>query len=281
MEAMPYIRTFRGKTFVIKYGGHAMVDNSLKEGFARDIVMLKYIGINPIVVHGGGPQIGQMLKKLGIESKFHNGIRITDDDTMDVVEMVLGGQVNKEIVRLINKQGGKAIGFTGIDGGLIKAKRLPEEKVSFDKEVNEIIDLGRVGNVSGVDTSILGAFDEEMFIPVIAPIGTSEDGEVLNINADLVAGSLARSLCSEKLILLTDVPGVLDQDKKLIQKLQFSKVNELLNEGVIHGGMIPKIKCCLDAILGGVKTAHIIDGRVVHSVLLEVFTDGGVGTIIQ
>ncbi|MBI2336560.1 MAG: acetylglutamate kinase [Deltaproteobacteria bacterium] len=280
MEAMPYIRKFRGKTFVIKYGGSAMVDEALKEGFAKDIVMLKYIGINPVIVHGGGPQIGEVLAKMGMESKFHKGVRITDDATMDVVEMVLAGQVNQEIVRLINRHGGKAVGYSGVDGNMIKAKKLPKEKVTFDKKVKEIIDLGRVGNVTEIDCSIITSNTSELSIPVIAPLGVSSEGEVLNINADLVAGAMAVALRAEKLILLTDVAGVLDDEGKLIHSLSHKTVKEWKEKGVISGGMIPKIKSCLDAVEKGVKSVHIIDGRVPHSILLEVFTDVGIGTVI-
>ena len=280
MEAMPYIRKFRGKTFVIKYGGSAMVDEALKEGFAKDIVMLKYIGINPVIVHGGGPQIGEVLAKMGMESKFHKGVRITDDATMDVVEMVLAGQVNQEIVRLINRHGGKAVGYSGVDGNMIKAKKLPKEKVTFDKKVKEIIDLGRVGNVTEIDCSIITSNTSELSIPVIAPLGVSPEGEVLNINADLVAGAMAVALGAEKLILLTDVAGVLDDEGKLIHSLSHKTVKEWKEKGVISGGMIPKIKSCLSAVEKGVKSVHIIDGRIPHSILLEVFTDVGIGTVI-
>ncbi|HCU24497.1 MAG TPA: acetylglutamate kinase [Deltaproteobacteria bacterium] len=281
MEALPYIRRFYGKVIVIKYGGHAMVDEGLKESFAKDIIMMRYIGMIPIVVHGGGPQIGSVLKQMGIESKFHNGIRITDEATMDVVEMVLVGKVNKEIVGLINQHGGRAIGLSGKDGQLLKARKLAEEKVSFDRKVNEIIDLGRVGNVSEVNASILTLLEKDNFIPVIAPVGVSESGEALNINADLVAGAIAGALQAEKLILLTDVEGVKDAKGKLISELGSSKATRLIEEQVISGGMIPKVTCCLRALAGGVKSAHIIDGRVQHAVLLEIFTDIGVGTILR
>ncbi len=281
MEALPYIRRFAGKTVVIKYGGNAMVDEKLKESFAKDVIMLDYIGLNPVVVHGGGPQIGQVLKKMGIESKFHNGMRITDEATMDVVEMVLVGDINKEIVSLINRHGGKAVGLSGKDGGLIKAKKLPKEKVTFDEKTPEVIDLGKVGNVSSVDPSILLTLDQARFIPVIAPVGISEKGETLNINADLMAGALAASLKSEKLVLLTDVEGVKDQDGKLISNLTRIEAKRLIKEGIIHGGMIPKVECALKALEQGVKSAHIVDGRVQHAVLLEIFTDTGVGTVIS
>lgn len=282
MEALPYIRRFYGKVIVIKYGGHAMVDEKLKESFAKDIIMMRYIGMNPIVVHGGGPQIGSVLKQMGIESKFHNGIRITDEQTMDVVEMVLVGKVNKEIVGLINQNGGRAIGLSGKDGALIKARKLAEEKVSFDREgVNEIIDLGRVGNVSEVNTGILHLLGKDNFIPVIAPVGFSESGEALNINADLVAGAIASALQAEKLVLLTDVEGVKDGQGQLISELPVTKAAKLIDEKVIQGGMIPKVSCCIKALASGVKSAHIIDGRVQHAVLLEIFTDKGVGTILH
>lgn len=281
MEALPYIKKFYGKTIVIKYGGHAMVDETLKETFAKDIVLMKYIGLNPVVVHGGGPQIGKVLEQMGIESKFHRGIRITDEATMDVVEMVLVGKVNKEIVRLINRNGGKAVGVSGADGELVKAKQLPKEKVTFDQKVHEIIDLGRVGNVTEVNASVLSVLDKDNFIPVIAPVGVSEKGVVLNINADLVAGAVASALQAEKLMLLTDVAGVKDEKGTLISNLNMSEGKRLIKEGVIKGGMIPKVECCIKAISNGVKSAHIIDGRVEHSILLEIFTDQGVGTVLS
>lgn len=281
MEALPYIRNFYGKSFVIKYGGNAMVDEKLKESFAKDIIMMRYIGINPIVVHGGGPQIGQVLKKMGIESKFHDGMRITDEATMEVVEMVLVGNVNKQIVSLINQHGGKAIGLSGKDGHLIKAKKLPPEKVTFDRKVNEIIDLGRVGNVQEVNVGVLQLLEKDNFIPVIAPVGVSETGEALNINADLVAGALAAALKAEKLILLTDVEGVKDGSGHLVSELTAAHSDQMIAQGIIEGGMIPKVKCCVKALQSGVRSAHIVDGRVEHAVLLEIFTDKGVGTIIK
>ncbi len=281
MEVLPYIRKFYGKVIVIKYGGNAMVDERLKESFAKDIILMRYIGLIPIVVHGGGPQIGNVLKQMGIESKFVNGIRVTDEATMDVVEMVLVGKVNKEIVGMINQHGGRAIGLSGKDGLLLKAKKLAEEKVSFDRKVNEIIDLGRVGNVSEVNTGVLQLLEKDNFIPVVAPVGVSESGEALNINADLVAGALASALQAEKLILLTDIEGVKDQNGKLISDLNISKATKLMDKKVITGGMIPKVSCCIKALSSGVKTAHIIDGRVQHAVLLEIFTDKGVGTIMH
>lgn len=281
MEALPYIKKFSGKTIVVKYGGSAMEEAKLKESFARDIVLLEYIGINPIIVHGGGPQIGEFLKKMGIESKFHNGMRITDEQTMDVVEMVLAGDINKEIVSMINRQGGRAVGLSGKDGGLIKAKKLPKEKVTFDHKTPEVIDLGRVGNVKQVDTTILQTLDQGRFIPVIAPVGVDEKGEALNINADLVAGAIASALKAEKLVLLTDVEGIKDATSQLIPSIEKAEARRLIKEGVIRGGMIPKVECALKAVDEGVKTAHIIDGRVQHAVLLEIFTDKGVGTVIS
>ncbi len=281
MEALPYIRKFSGKTVVIKYGGAAMVDEKLKDGFAKDLVLLDYIGINPVIVHGGGPQIGEVLKKMGIESKFHQGMRITDQQTMDVVEMVLAGDINKDIVSLINRHGGKAVGLSGKDGGLIRAKKLPKEKVTFDKKTPEVIDLGRVGNVKEVDPKVLETLDQARFIPVIAPVGVDDKGEALNINADLVAGAIAAALKAEKLVLLTDVEGIKDRDGKMIPSIKKAEARRLIEEGVIRGGMIPKVECALKAVDAGVGSAHIIDGRVQHAVLLEIFTDRGVGTVIS
>lgn len=281
MEALPYIRKFSGKTVVIKYGGSAMSEDKLKEGFARDVVLMDTIGINLIVVHGGGPQIGDMLKRMGIESKFHQGMRITDQQTMDIVEMVLAGDINKEIVSLINRHGGRAVGLSGKDGGLIRAKKLPKEKVTFDHKTPEVIDLGRVGNVKEVDPTILQTLDQGHFIPVIAPVGVDDKGEALNINADFVAGAIAGKLKAEKLLLLTDVEGIKDKGGKLIPTLKPAEARDLIKDGTIHGGMIPKVECALKAVLDGVKTAHIIDGRVQHALLLEIFTDKGVGTVIS
>jgi acetylglutamate kinase len=281
MEALPYIRKFNGKTIVIKYGGAAMVDEKLKESFAKDVIMLDLIGINPIIVHGGGPQIGEVLKKMGIESKFHQGMRITDEQTMDVVEMVLAGDINKEIVSLINRHGGKAVGLSGKDGGMIKAKKVPKEKVTFDQKTPEVIDLGRVGNVKEVDPSVLQTLDQARFIPVIAPVGVDAQGESLNINADLVAGAIAAALKAEKLVLLTDVDGIKDGQGNLIPSLNISEAKRLVKDEVIRGGMIPKVECAIKALVEGVKSAHIIDGRVQHAVLLEIFTDKGVGTVIS
>jgi acetylglutamate kinase len=281
MEALPYIRKFYGKVFVIKYGGNAMVDEKLKESFAKDIIMMRYIGMIPIVVHGGGPQIGKVLEKMGIESKFHEGIRITDETTMDVVEMVLVGNVNKQIVSMINQHGGRAIGLSGKDGQLMEAKKLSTEKAAQGTQANEILDWGRVGQVTQVNTRVLELLEKDNFIPVVAPVGVSESGEALNINADLVAGALATALNAEKLILLTDIKGVLDEAGELLSEIPFDEAKSLIQKKVIHGGMIPKIQCCLDSIEGGVQSAHIIDGRVQHAVLLEIFTDKGVGTVVR
>ena len=280
-DALPYIQNFSGKTMVIKYGGNAMVDDKLKRGFARDIVLMKLVGMNPVVVHGGGPQIGQVLEKIGKESEFINGMRVTDSETMDVVEMVLGGLVNKEIVSLINQHGGKAVGLTGKDGDLIRARKLTFEKKNPEMNTPEIIDIGHVGEVASIDTSVVQMLVKDDFIPVIAPIGVGEDGQSYNINADLVAGKMASALAAEKLILLTNTAGVLDKDEKLLTGLRAEKVDELIAAGVIHGGMLPKIQCALDAVRSGVHNAQIIDGRVEHAVLLEVLTTEGVGTLIM
>jgi len=269
-EALPYIRKFSGKTVVIKYGGAAMVDESLKESFARDVVLMKYVGLNPVIVHGGGPQIGGLLGKLGLKTRFVKGIRVTDDETMDVVEMVLVGKVNKEIVGLINHYGGKAVGIGGKDGGLIKAKRL---KIKGEQ-------MGRVGEVESINPAVIRSLEESSFIPVIAPVGSGEGGKSYNINADTVAGRVASALGAEKLILLTDVAGVLSKGGKLFSTLTVAHAKRLITTGVAKGGMIPKIKCCAGAVADGVKRAHIIDGRVEHAVLLEVFTDAGIGTVM-
>jgi len=279
VEALPYIRNFSGKTFVIKYGGHAMVDEELKNSFAKDIVLLKYIGVDTVIVHGGGPQIGEMLSKLNIKSTFVSGMRVTDKETMNIVEMVLAGKVNKDIVNLINKNGGKGIGLSGKDGQLIKAKKLLIDNLDEFMKTPEIIDLGHVGTVTKVDTEILDTL-KKGFIPIIAPVGIGEDFEPYNINADLVAGAVAAAAKAEKLILLTDVEGILDRDKRLISSLNREQVEKLKREKVIEGGMIPKVDCAILALQAGVKKAHIIDGRVKHSVLLEIFTDKGVGTQI-
>lgn len=281
MEALPYIRRFYGKTLVIKYGGSGMVAEELKESFARDITLLKYIGMNPVIVHGGGPQIGKVLERMGIESRFHNGIRITDQETMDVVEMVLVGKVNKEIVSLINQQGGKAIGLSGKDGQLIIAEKVPQEKVQMENCPPELLDLGRVGRVIGVNPEVLETLDTKNFIPIIAPVGVSDVGETLNINADWVAGEVAGALHAEKLILLTDVVGVQDEKGQVVSKLNKKKLKGLIGDKVIKGGMRPKVEAAVRALDLGTKSAHIIDGRVQHAVLLEILTDKGVGTIIS
>jgi len=282
-EALPYIQRFKGKTLVIKYGGNAMVDEELKNSFARDVVLLKAVGINPIVVHGGGPQIGDLLKRVGKESEFINGMRVTDSETMDVVEMVLGGQVNKSIVNLINTHGGRAVGLTGKDGSLICAEKLHVSRNSDDPAVNvsELIDLGHVGKVKSIDTQVIDMLIQSDFIPVIAPIGVGSEGQSYNINADLVAGKMAEVLQAEKLILLTNTAGLLDSEGSLLTGLNAKQVSELVDDGTIYGGMLPKIGCALDAVQAGVTTAHIIDGRVQHALLLEMFTDQGVGTLIR
>jgi len=280
-EALPYIQRFNGKTMVIKYGGNAMVDDQLKNGFARDVVLMKSVGMNPVVVHGGGPQIGDLLSRMGKESKFIEGIRVTDSETMDIVEMVLGGQVNKEIVNLINRNGGSAVGLTGKDGDLIHAKRLLFKRADPEMEAPEIIDIGHVGEVESIDTSVVDMLVQGNFIPVIAPIGVGRDGQSYNINADLVAGKMAEILVAEKLIMLTNAAGLLNGDGNVLTGLSIADVDKLINSGVIHSGMLPKIHAALDAVNSGVKAAHIIDGRVEHAVLLEVFTDQGVGTLID
>ncbi|WP_430460900.1 acetylglutamate kinase [Thalassolituus sp. LLYu03] len=279
-EALPYLQRFVGKTIVVKYGGNAMIDVELQNSFARDMVMLKLVGINPIVVHGGGPQIGDLLQKLNIESKFVNGMRVTTSETMDVVEMVLGGLVNKQIVNLINQNGGKAIGLTGKDGQLLHARKLHVTKNSPELEKPEIIDIGHVGEVSRINTQVLDMLTQSDFIPVIAPIGVGEDGSSYNINADLVAGKVAEVLRAEKLILLTNIAGLMDKEGKVLTGLTTKQVDDLIADGTIYGGMLPKIQCALDAVHAGVTSAHIIDGRVSHSTLLELFTDEGVGTLI-
>jgi acetylglutamate kinase len=280
IEAMPYIQTFRGKTFVIKYGGNAMIDESLKRDFARDVVLMRYIGINPVIVHGGGPQIGKTMERMGKKPAFVSGQRVTDEETMDIVEMVLGGMVNKEIVNLINQAGGKAVGLTGKDGGLIQARKLKMTKKSEETGETEIIDIGLVGEVTEVRPGALTALEQGGFIPVIAPVGAGEKGETYNINADVVAGAVAGALKAEKLILLTDQAGILDKDKKLIPTLNKKKVETLVASGVIAGGMLPKTKSCFQALDAGCAKVHIIDGRVPHAVLLEIFTKEGVGTEI-
>ncbi len=280
IEALPYIRKFYRKTMVIKLGGATMADEDLKEGFAMDIVLMKYVGLNPVVVHGGGPQIGQVLQKMGKNSTFVQGLRVTDEETMDVVEMVLVGKVNKEIVGLINRCGGKAVGLSGKDGGLIRAKKLRLSPQEQGETPSEIVDLGMVGEVDGINSDVIKTLDDGDFIPIIAPVGVGNDGKTYNINADLVAGKLAAALLAEKLILLTDVPGVLNKGGDLIPSLKVEEAKELISRGVVSEGMIPKINCCLEALAGGVAKAHIIDGRVKHALILEIFTDEGVGTEI-
>jgi len=280
LEALPYIKRFYNKTIVIKYGGHAMVDAELKDKFAQDVVMMKYIGINPVIVHGGGPQISTLLKKLGKESKFIQGMRVTDQETMDIVEMVLVGTVNKEIVGLINRHGGNAVGLSGKDGNLIKAEKyyLSEEKIKNTPP--EIIDIGLVGKVKTINSELIISLSQNSFIPVIAPTGIGDAGETYNINADVVAGEIAAALQAEKLLLLTDVEGVLDKDKKLINAMSDKEALKLIDDGIVEGGMFPKVKCCMKALKGGVKKTHIIDGRLKHAILLEIFTDKGIGTEI-
>jgi acetylglutamate kinase len=276
IEALPYIQALDQKTVVIKFGGNAMVDEALKSSFARDIVLLKQVGVNPVIVHGGGPQIAKLLEQIGKKSRFIEGMRVTDNETMDVVEMVLGGQVNKQIVSLINRHGGRAVGLTGKDGGLISARKM--KLASHDTEAN---DLGQVGEVESIDPRVVAMLDNDDFIPVIAPIGVGSDGASYNINADLVAGELAQVLGAEKLLLLTNTPGVLDPDGNLLTGLGAAETEDLISSGVIHGGMLPKVRCALDAVKGGVRTSQIIDGRIKHSVLLELLTDSGVGTLIN
>ena len=278
-EALPYIQHFHGRTIVIKYGGNAMTDESLKRSFARDVVLMKLVGMNPVVVHGGGPQIGQLLDRIGKKSEFVEGLRVTDSETIDVVEMVLGGLVNKDIVALINAHGGRAVGLSGKDGGLIRARKLVLRKEGASDE-DETVELGFVGEIESINPAVVDTLDEGDFIPVIAPIGTGEDGKTYNINADTVAGKLAVTLGAEKLILLTNTPGVLDQQGELLTGLSESRVQELIQKGVITGGMLPKVRCALDAVSGGVRTATISDGRVPHATLLETLTDQGVGTQI-
>ncbi len=280
IEALPYIQRFNGSTVVVKYGGHAMVDEQLKTDFALDIILMKYVGINPIVVHGGGPQIGSLLERLSIEPHFVDGMRVTDKETMDVVEMVLVGKVNKEIVNLINSNGGRAVGLSGKDGKLLTARKITYRKQVAQDQPPEIIDMGLVGAITAVDTSILLSLIEREFIPVIAPVGAGESGETYNINADLVAGHIAASIKARKLVLLTDTDGVRDRKGSLISTLRREEVGRLIEDGTIGGGMIPKVNCCVEALTGGVQKAHIIDGREQHAILLEVFTERGVGTEI-
>jgi acetylglutamate kinase len=280
MEALPYIRRFANQTIVIKYGGNAMVEAHLKESFAKDIILMKYIGLNPVVVHGGGPQIGKVMAQMGLESHFVRGMRVTDSDTMDVVEMVLGGRVNKEIVANINLHGGRAVGLTGKDGQLITARKMEMKTLNPDTLTPEIIDIGQVGEVETIHPQIIQALEQANFIPVIAPVGVGHTGETYNINADLVAGQIAAALKAEKLILLTDVTGVKDKQGELISTIDVNDVDGLIDDGTIAGGMIPKITCCRDAVIAGVQKTHIIDGRVEHACLLEIFTDQGIGTAV-
>jgi len=280
-EALPYIKRFAGKTVVIKYGGNAMSNEELKSSFARDVVLMKTVGINPVVVHGGGPQIGGLLERLGKQSEFVQGMRVTDSETMDVVEMVLGGLVNAEIVNLINRHGGGAVGLTGKDGDLIRASKLLIKRDGPELHTPEIIDIGHVGEVQSIDVRVLHMLVNSDFIPVIAPIGVGEDGHSYNINADLVAGKVAEVMQAEKLILLTNAPGLMDKDGQVLTGLTAERVDALIADGTIHGGMLPKIATALDAVKAGVNSSHIIDGRVPHAVMLELFTDEGVGTLIR
>ena len=278
-ETLPYIQHFHGRTIVIKYGGNAMVDEELKRGFARDVVLMKLVGMNPVVVHGGGPQIGTLLERIGKKSEFVDGLRVTDRETIDVVEMVLGGLVNKSIVALINAQGGRAVGLSGKDGGMIQARKLLLRQSQSDNE-GEVIDIGQVGEIEQINPEVVDTLDQANFIPVIAPIGAGTDGTAYNINADTVAGSLAVTLKAEKLILLTNTPGVLNSDDQLLERLSETEAQDLIRQGVISGGMLPKVQCALEAVAGGVRTATISDGRVPHATLLETVTDRGVGTQI-
>jgi len=280
IEALPYIQRFNGATVVVKYGGHAMVDDELKQNFALNIILMKYVGMNPVVVHGGGPQIGMFLDRLSITSEFVDGMRVTDKQTMDVVEMVLVGKVNKEIVTLINSNGGRAVGLSGKDGNLIMTRKMEYKRDAGENQPPEIIDMGMVGEITAVDNRVLMSLMKDQFIPVIAPVGTNKRGETYNINADLVAGRIASSLEARKLILLTDTEGVLDQEGRLISTLKTEKARQLINDKTIKGGMIPKINCCLEALSNGVQKAHIIDGRQTHAILLEIFSKIGVGTEI-
>jgi acetylglutamate kinase len=279
-ESLPYIQRFTGKTIVVKFGGNAMTDAELHDSFARDIVLMKLVGMNPVVVHGGGPQIGSLLERLNIKTEFIDGMRVTDARTMDVVEMVLGGSVNKEIVASINRNGGKAIGVTGKDGQFIRAKKMTIDRFSPELGASEIIDIGHVGQVKSIDTEVLQVILGSNFIPVIAPIGVDAQGATYNINADLVAGKIAEVMQAEKLMLLTNVSGLLDREGNILTGLSTSQVDNLIADGTIYGGMLPKIQCALDAVKGGVNSAHIIDGRVPHATMLEIFTDQGIGTLI-
>lgn len=281
IEALPYIQKYSGKTIVVKYGGNAMTDPLLQQGFAQDIVLLKQVGINPVVVHGGGPQIGNLLKQIGKESHFVDGMRVTDAETMDIVQMVLGGLVNKQIVNMINQAGGRAIGLTGKDGNMILARKMVLERKAAENQPSEIIDLGHVGEVTSIDASVVRMLEEDRFIPVVAPIGVGTDGTSYNINADLVAGKMAQVLNAERLLLLTNTPGVLDKDGHLLEMLKQQDIQRLIEDGTIQGGMLPKLTCALDALNAGSKSASIIDGRVPHAVLLELLTDQGVGTMVS
>lgn len=280
-EALPYIQRFSGKTIVIKYGGNAMTDDELKSGFARDVVLMKLVGINPVVVHGGGPQIGQMLQRIGKTSRFVDGMRVTDDETMDIVEMVLGGRVNKEIVSLINKHGGRAVGLTGKDGRLIRARKLQHMQTNAETNMQEEVDIGHVGEVTQIDVSVVNMLTQGDFIPVIAPIGVDDNGQAYNINADVVAGKLAGVMAAEKLLVLTNVAGLLGKNGTTLSGVSARDVDALIKDGTIYGGMLPKVASALDAVRSGARAAHIIDGRVEHAVLLELFTDEGVGTLIK
>ena len=277
MEALPYFRRFYGKTFVIKYGGHAMENEELKASFAQDIVLLKYVGINPVIVHGGSPQIDKTLERMGITSRYVRGMRVTDQETLDIVEMVLVGKVNKEIVNLINQHGGMAVGLSGKDGSLILARKM-NMTISENGKPPEIIDIGMVGEIVGINPLVIDSLDENKFIPVIAPVGVGEKGETYNINADLVAGEVAEALHAEKFILMTDVQGVKDKKGNFLSTLKVNQANKMIQEGVIAAGMIPKVECCINALKGGVEKTHIVDGRVKHAVLLEIFTKEGIGT---
>jgi acetylglutamate kinase len=280
IEALPYIRRFYQQTVVIKYGGHAMVAEELKESFAQDIVLMKYIGIHPVVVHGGGPQIGRMLERIGIQSDFCAGMRVTDADTMDIVEMVLAGKINKEIVSLVNRHGGQAIGLSGKDGKLIEARKHHVFRYQGDDRPPEIIDIGLVGEVQRINVEILEVLEKSNIIPIIAPVGMGENGETYNINADLVAGHIAGALKAKKLILMTDVAGVLNKEGELISSMTVAEAADALQDETLRGGMIPKVQCSIDAVQAGAKKVHIVDGRIPHAVLLEMFTDAGIGTEI-
>jgi acetylglutamate kinase len=278
MEALPYFQRFYGKTFVIKYGGHAMENEELKHSFAQDIVLLKYVGINPVVVHGGGPQIDTVLERMGITSRYVRGMRVTDQETLDIVEMVLVGKVNKEIVNMINRHGGMAVGLSGKDGSLILARKMNVTVSSANGEPPEIIDIGMVGEIIGINPLVIESLDQNKFIPVIAPVGVGQEGETYNINADLVAGEVAEALHAEKLIMMTDVEGVKDKRGTLLSTLKENQARKMIQDGVVGSGMIPKVECCVNALKGGVEKTHIVDGRVKHAVLLEIFTKEGIGT---